>query len=235
MVKNDVAGKMNRNMQVKNRAKFYLLAMLMIFVSFSAFSKDNLYRYFSENTFENHSIYERYSDILDKLSPESIKNLSADKNAIRFIKINEPYYYVIKIIWTEKDLSMEFSEENSYKNQRESGSRCITRESLDEILRLIEEGNFYGMKSDVDNSDLTEGYMWLIETNIKGKYKAVERWWPEKGVFYSIGENIFALYKGEDITSKKDGGWNSKIKKSGASSKREPSKEKAEKLKNRGL
>ncbi len=227
--------KVNCSMRITNNVKFYLAAMLMIFISFKAFSQKNMYRYFPENTFENHSIYERYTNILDKLDPKSIKNFSAGENAVRFIKINEPYYYVIKIMWTEKDLYMEFIEENEFKNLCESGKLDITRESLNEILRLIEKGKFYEMKSDVDNIDLTEGYMWLIETNINGKYKAVERWWPEKGVFYSIGENIFALYKGEDITSKKDGGWNSKIKKSGASSKREPSKEKAEKLKNRGL
>ena len=234
MAKNYFGAKVNCIMRTKNNAKFYLAAMLMIFISFKAFSQKNMYRYFPENTFENHSIYERYSNILDKLDPESIKNLSAGENAVRFIKINEPYYYVIKIMWTEKDLSMEFTEENEFKNLHESGERNITRESLNEILRLIEKGKFYEMKSDVDNSDLTEGYMQLIETNINGKYKAVERWWPESGAFYSIGENIFALYKGEDITAKKDS-WNYKIKKSGTSSKKEPSKEKNEKTKNRGL
>jgi hypothetical protein len=69
---------------------------------------------------------------------------------------------------------------------KKNKKKKITKEKIDEFLKLIEEKNFWDLPS-TDDSLGIDGALWMIEGLYDQKYHLVERWSPKTSAVREIG------------------------------------------------
>jgi len=189
------------------KSRNLIMGLILIIFSISFFSlkksgeKDELKHQPSEDVFQ--FICDQYSEICDALNSEPIKNLPKGKNAVRLISISSSPCYIIKLVWTKHKRTIDFIEGDvdGTKVVRKK-SLGVSKESVNELLALIEEKDFYNQPEYL-NISVRDGEEWFVEVNIDGKYKAVVRPCLEHTFLYDIGRKLLRL-AGEGMTDEEE-------------------------------
>ena len=72
----------------------------------------------------------------------------------------------------------------------------LKKDQIENILKFLEDNKFYDMETS-EISYGVDGDTWLIETNINGLYKVIERRNPEEGFIFDLGKYLILLSKEE--------------------------------------
>jgi hypothetical protein len=161
--------------------------------------------YFPENSFfeeDNLDLFVQnwYGNALDVLDNEILIH----KNNITIIRFtclrsfHKPFS--IKVIWDNNNAKLIFSMSDGMGGY-EVGKLISHFEkylSNDQINKLLESINIiFDQPTKIEEYGL-DGSQWIIEININGRYKVVDRWSPKSGVVYNIGKYLIEL-SGEKI------------------------------------
>jgi hypothetical protein len=166
--------------------------------------------YFPLNTFSERGNVEAqlqtwYGRNLDVLDNENLTRLGANINALRFICLRAFHRpFSIKLLWTADNAKLEYSMSDG-RGGYEPGeltthfSRMIGRNQIDELMRLVNRHDLFNQPT-VLSSDRggMDGSKWILEANINGQYKVIDRWTPNSGINYIIGNYLITL-SGERI------------------------------------
>jgi hypothetical protein len=153
-----------------------------------AFIDDILYEYYN-------NIYNELFNILDNEKLYLIRN----NNVIRFSYLNDRIDSIsIKIKWNKNNVKngkLKFNMINVNKNEN---IKYLKKEiSNYEISKIIDMINEYDIYNNIESEKFVDigwgGAYWIIEVNINGKYILLNRWSPESGVVYDIGNHMLNL------------------------------------------
>jgi hypothetical protein len=143
--------------------------------------------------------YGKHLDVLDNENLIIVNN----KNVVRFTCLRTFHKpFSIKIIWDNNNANLIFNMSNGMGGY-ESGilmnqfQKTLKIDQINKLIEIININNIFNESTTIDD-DGFDGSQWIIEINISGKYKVIDRWTPKKGVAYNIGIYLIEL-SGEKI------------------------------------
>jgi hypothetical protein len=190
---------------------FLLIGVVPIFSQ-----NDNSYRdisdyYFPRNSFSDRDVLEAmiqtwYGEHLDILDNENLV-LVNNVNVIRFTCLRTFHRpFSIKIMWTNNNAKLFFSMSDGAGGY-DSGQlinhfeKEVNNNQINSLIRLINSSNVFNQSTTIaDDANGRDGSQWIIEVNISGNYKVIDRWSPRRGVAYDIGTYLIEL-SGEMINN----------------------------------
>ena len=168
------------------KAKKIIILVILTIISVSLFAQKKI---------DDDSFYERYSDIFSALSSSPVVNLPEGENAVRLLSISSYPCYIIKLVWTEESRTLVFTRGDEDGTKMVSQETiAVSKDSINEFLALIEEKDFYNQPTYIHNNG-RDGETWLLEVNIDGRYKAVDRWLPMRGTEFlrELGRKLLRM------------------------------------------
>jgi hypothetical protein len=125
---------------------------------------------------------------------ENIKDI--DKNIVKFIyqpSFDDPF--AIKIEWNNNNkpllyffmYPLHFLDENLKNYNKE-----ISDEDIENLIKIINEHDFFNQPEKIEYSGF-DGATWEIEIMLNGIYHKINRWSPENGVVFIIGNYLLKL------------------------------------------
>jgi len=159
----------------------------------NSFHKDLEMDIFTQNWYASHL------DVLDGVNIQ----IKSSMNAVRFTCLRTFHKpFMIKASWNKDKAKLEFRM-SSGAGGYEPGKliidriKIITRQDIVLIVNLLIKYDFFNQPETMDELGC-DGSQWIIEANIKGKYKVADRWSPENGVNFEIGNTLIKM-SGEKI------------------------------------
>jgi len=78
----------------------------------------------------------------------------------------------------------------------EKQKKDLNKEEADKLIKLLNENNYWNLST--SNNDYGfDGSIWMIEGIKDGKYHIVERWTPDEGAIYDLGQYFIELWGGQ--------------------------------------
>jgi hypothetical protein len=77
--------------------------------------------------------------------------------------------------------------------------KAINNNQINKLIKIINKNDFFNQPSIINNAGL-DGSRWIIEINIDGNYKVIDRWTPRRGINREIGNYLIRL-SGEKINN----------------------------------
>lgn len=178
--------------------------------------ENNRYRnvssyYFPKNTFSERDddldafIQTWYGRHLDVLDNENLIIMNDNINVIRFTCLRTFHRpFSIKIIWIDNNAILSFSMSDGAGGY-DAGKliihfeKAINNNQINKLIKIINKNDFFNQPSIINNAGL-DGSRWIIEINIDGNYKVIDRWTPRRGINREIGNYLIRL-SGEKINN----------------------------------
>ena len=198
-------------MKIVMRSVYFIIFSILI--NLPLFSQvESEYRnisdyYFPKNTFSERdnldafiqTWYGKYLDVLDNENLIIVNN----KNVVRFTCLRTFHKpFSIKVIWDNNNANLIYNMSNGMGGYR-SGElmnhyeKILNNDQIKKLIEIININNAFN-ESTIINELGFDGSQWIIEINIGGRYKVIDRWTPSKGVAYNIGIYLIEL-SGEKI------------------------------------
>jgi hypothetical protein len=174
----------------------------------SFYDRDISKYYFPKNSFHEKDgldafVQGWYGSQIDILDGEILIDIQ-NKNVIRFTCLRTFHNpFSIKVTWDNSfNIVLEYSLADGAGGYRpgvviKHSVKEISKNELNYLLNLISQQHFYDQETVVDDNG-HDGSQWIIEINIDGRYKVVDRWTPRSGLNYSIGIYLIEI-SGEKI------------------------------------
>ncbi|MDR0322310.1 MAG: hypothetical protein LBI28_12485 [Treponema sp.] len=209
------------------RNKYLLLLLFLILIGCSkndknAFIDNDHYRnisdyYFPKNSFSDSDdldafVQTWYGEHLDVLDNENLiflnkglfkRFLNKSKiNVIRFTCLRTFHSpFSIKVIW-DNNAKLIYNMSNGAGGYSAGElinhfEKSLNNDQINNLTEIIHSYNIFNQPSVIDESGF-DGSQWIIEINMDGNYKVIDRWSPKRGMIYDIGKYLVEL-SGEEI------------------------------------
>jgi hypothetical protein len=191
-----------------NIMKIVYFTFFAIILNMPLFSQTgNRYRNISDYYFPKNSFSERddldafiqtwYGNHLDVLDNEKLI-FQNNINVIRFTCLRTFHKpFSIKIMWNNINAKLIFNMSDGAGGYSPGAlmshfAKPLRNDQLNKLIEIVNRYNIFNQPTTINNDGL-DGSQWIIEVNIDGNYKVIDRWTPRRGVVYDIGKYLIEL------------------------------------------